>query len=499
MLRLSFTVFFLAAACSRADGGRAARAVDATAQPPPDASAEALPDAARATLNPPDGAEPSDPARPAADAVGGAAGDSLAFDDAARDSPGPPSTVSPPHFLVFGGDVLLHERVKGVAQAHAGGRLADGYAWLLRELAPVRRRLAEQGPVRFVVNLETPIATRRATEPSRWPRFDGPPEALIGIREAGVDVVTVANNHALNQGLQGLQETLTAAREAGLLVAGGGDASTARAPLVLSEHDPRVLLLAYRCPAVPRADPEDAATLRTAALDERSTAEVRAAAANADVVIVSVHWNGELRAEPVPEWREWVEKLVAAGASAVVGHGPHVVGPVETVEAGGRAAPVVFSLGNLVSNMGERVFPGFPAESAGDPGSRIATRTEALAVLRVAHAEGAGSAWSIDGLWVVPLWLEDNFPLAASDPGREIFARPLPWCLPDPAAGCFEGADDAWCAGRRDLLVAGRESVLRTLWGETPPPLAPCPAGADPFDPPADWRSPVSLDRLGSK
>jgi len=427
------------------------------------------------------------------DAVGGADGDSLLLGDSARDSPETPATDSGPRFFMFGGDLLLHERVKGVAQAHAGGRPADGYAWLLRELAPVRRRLAELGPVRFVVNLETPIATRRATEPSRWPRFDGPPEALVGIREAGVDVVTLANNHALNQGMEGMQETLTAAREAGLLVAGGGDASTARAPLVLSERDPRVLLLAYRCPAVPRPDPEDTATLRTAALDERSSFEVQAAAADADVVIVSVHWNGELRAEPVPEWREWVEKLAAAGASAVVGHGPHVVGPVETVKADGRAVPVVFSLGNLVSNMGERVFPGSPADRAGDSACRIETRTEAVAVLRVARAGGPGSAWSIDGVWVVPLWLEDNFPLAASDLGREIFPRPLPWCLPAPAAGCFDGADDAWCAERRDLLVAGRESVLRTLWGETPSPLAPCPHGADPFDPPAAWRSPASL------
>jgi hypothetical protein len=338
------------------------------------------------------------------------------------------------------------------------------------------------------------VATQRV-ETTHWPpRFNGPPEALAGWRAAGIDVVTLANNHAYDQRREGLAETIAAARAAGLRTAGAGDAAEARAPVALSERAPRVLLLDYLWTPERMPDPPDETAARIAVLDDRTAAEVRAAADDSDVLLVVVHWIGEFQARPIDAWREWTRRIAGSGADAIVCHGPHVVGPLETIDAGGRAVPVAFSLGNLVANMGWGVHPGVELPPSSDSEFRIETREEALAVLRIdppAPGAGTGAAWAVGGLWIVPLWLEDNRPLAGGPhgPRREIFPRPMPWCAAPPETGCFEGASDAWCAGRREMIAERRDALLRTIWNAPPQPLPPCPAGADPYDPPPDFRT----------
>lgn|GEM_PF-2393076 len=422
--------------------------------------------------------------------------------DAGRSSPpadAEPATVGvpPPLFVIVGGDLMFHDQIQSVAREHAGDDPAAGWAWLLRALAPVRRRLEAEGRVVFVANLEGPIAAEREPPRPFPPRFNGPPAALAGFRAAGIDVLTLANNHAYDQHRAGLAETVAAVEAAGILPAGAGDADKARAPVALSDREPRVLLLQYLWLPSPPADPRDDGEARVAVLDARTEAEVRAAAADADALLVVVHWVGEFQAQPLPAWRDWARRLAEAGATAVVGHGPHVVGPVERLERNGRIVPVVFSVGNLVANMGWGVHPGVPLVPTDDSEFRPEARTEALAVLRLDPVPAddvlppRDPAWRLTGLWMIPLWLEDNRPLARTRGGplREIFPRPLPWCLPDdPRAGCFDGATEEWCRGRLELIRTARDAVLRTIWGIEPAPPAPCPAGADPYDPPADFR-----------
>lgn len=423
--------------------------------------------------------------------------------DAGRDA-SPPADAEPPLagvppalFVVVGGDLMFHDQIQSVAREHAGADPAAGWAWLLRALAPVRRRLEAEGRVVFVANLEGPIAVEREPPQPFPPRFNGPPAALAGFRAAGIDVLTLANNHAYDQRRAGLAETVAAVEAAGFVHAGAGDAATARAPAALSEREPRVLLLQYLWLPSPPADPAGAGEARVAVLDDRTEAEVRAAAAEADAVLVVVHWVGEFQAQPLPAWRDWARRLADAGATAVVGHGPHVVGPVERLDRNGRIVPVVFSVGNLVANMGWGVHPGVALVPTDDSEFRPDARTEALAVLRFDPVPADDVLpprevqWWLTGLWMIPLWLEDNRPLANAPggPRREIFPRPMPWCLPgDPRAGCFEGATEGWCRGRLELIRTARDAVLRTIWGIEAEALLPCPAGADPYDPPPDFR-----------
>jgi hypothetical protein len=394
---------------------------------------------------------------------------------------------------MMGGDLMAHPQIVDVAYEHAGGELAVGWQWLLREITPIKKGLEEMGRTVFVANLEFPVATERE-EPRRWPpRFNGPGDALIGFRAAGVDVVAVTNNHAYDQHREGLAETVAAARAAGLITVGGGTAGEARSPVTISEAEPRVTMLAYMWTNESFPDPSDPGAARIAVLDERTVDEVRAASAGDGLLIVTVHWIGEFVQRPLPAWREWVQKLADAGADAIVCHGPHVVGPVETLAAAdGRKVPVVYSLGNLVSNMGWGVHPGVPLIPGGDSEMRVEAREEALAVLRIAPAaSGADGPWTIDGLAMIPLWLEDNKPLATArgGPRREIFPRPMPWCVPDAATGCWAEGSERWCAGRLQMILERRAAVLQTIWGEAAPELATCPEGANAYDPVIEFRA----------
>jgi poly-gamma-glutamate synthesis protein (capsule biosynthesis protein) len=345
-------------------------------------------------------------------------------------------------YLVLGGDVMLQEQIHEIARQRGQGDLARGYAWFLHALEPLLEDLRSRGEVGFVVNLESPVATERKEPLSFPPRFNGPPEALEGLALAGVDGVTVANNHALDQGRSGLVETLENARRAGLLAAGGGtDRARARAPMILGTSV-RVELLAYYLRPRHKGEPSKGPVI--AILDQSSLDEVRAARDRADAVVVTVHWVGEFAQSPRDELVAWAESLVRAGADAVVCHGPHVLGPAGIVETpAGRQALVAYSLGNLLSNMGWEVYPAAALEPGKDSAQRVEARQEALAVLEFTKP----SETVLTGVSLVPVWLMDNRYAAYRKGGgpRLIYPLPLPNCrLPDPVP-CFPASRPGEC------------------------------------------------------
>jgi poly-gamma-glutamate synthesis protein (capsule biosynthesis protein) len=369
-------------------------------------------------------------------------------------------------YVVLGGDVMLQEQIHDIARERGDGDLAAGYTWFLEPLAGILDELERRGTVAFVVNLESPVAEERVEPRSFPPVFNGPPEALEGLATAGVDGVTVANNHALDQRRSGLMETVRAARAAQLQVAGGGeDPRAARAPMVLGD-DPRVALLSFFHRPGGGAQPDGAPVL--ALLDEGAPHAVREARAEHDAVIVTVHWVGEFVSEPREPWVRWARALVAAGADAVICHGPHVPGPVEVVRLpGGRQAPVAYSLGNLLSNMGWEVYPGRPVRRGRTSAQRPETREQVLAVLEVT---ADADAQPLTGFALVPVFLMDNR-YAAFRPGggpRLIYPLALPGCrLPDPFP-CFPASRPAECRALEEMVATGCRHTRKTLWERRP-------------------------------
>ncbi len=387
------------------------------------------------------------------------------------------------------GDVLMHEAVKRSAESHGRGSPDDGYAWLF---APVADLLAE--PDVTFANLETPIAPG-APGGTREYVFNAPPAAVAALVHAGVDAVAVANNHAFDQGRPGFEETLRRLDKARMKAVGAGPEGHAPGPLHLDVGGLHIAFLGYAhffnqdgnaCP------PQRSAAERCVQAGQLDRArildDVRAAAAQADAVVVSLHWGVEYEPQPRAEDVELAHQIVEAGALVVLGHHPHVLQPIELHHrSDGRVGVIAYSLGNFISNQSRKYVHGATPEKV------AATRDGAL--LRVALARkdyGRGVVRvEVDGADFVPLWTEND--TAEIDRKREPERRPairvvaIDRALAEVRAAVAGFPDlvpppdqDRYAAlRRRESLLASRRAAIASLLGEELlRPLAPAEPGA---------------------
>jgi sulfatase modifying factor 1 len=157
--------------------------------------------------------------------------------------------------------------------------------------------------------------------------------------------VSVANNHALDFGPEGLVETLAILAREGIPQIGGGQTiEECRKPLVLEKDGVRVAILAANEFRAEGYAPTGAAAGVNPLREEDLLADIREASRTADAVIPFVHWGPENTPEPGESQRRLARRMVEAGASAVIGAHPHVT---QTVDVH-RGAPIIYSLGNFV-------------------------------------------------------------------------------------------------------------------------------------------------------
>ncbi|MEU4641498.1 CapA family protein [Micromonospora sp. NPDC023814] len=179
-----------------------------------------------------------------------------------------------------------------------------------------------------MVNLETAVTTRGTPEPKQF-LFRAPASAYDAVKAAGVDVVSIANNHTLDYGRVGLTDTVDAARAAGMPTVGAGaDAAAAYAPWTTRISGTRIAFLAFsqvdELWSQWRATDSRAGIAMTRDLT-RAVAAVRAARQQADVVVVYVHWGTEGDSCPPADAREFADEMARAGASLVVGTHAHLL------------------------------------------------------------------------------------------------------------------------------------------------------------------------------
>src|SRR3984957_1440389 len=178
------------------------------------------------------------------------------------------------------------------------------------------------------VNLETAVTSRGAPQPKTY-HFRTGPTAFTALRDGGVGLVTMANNHVLDYGQAGLADTLAAARAARFPYVGiGKDAAAAWAPYVTTVKGMRIAVVGVSQVAelasswVATADrPGEANAVALG----RPLAAVRAARRLAPTVIVFMHWGTEGEACPDPNQLSLARQLAAAGASIIIGAHAHVL------------------------------------------------------------------------------------------------------------------------------------------------------------------------------
>jgi poly-gamma-glutamate capsule biosynthesis protein CapA/YwtB (metallophosphatase superfamily) len=233
--------------------------------------------------------------------------------------------------ITWAGDVLLAERSQPSLDKH-------GYDWPFEFLRPV---LAAN----FVIgNAEGPITTR--TEPC-WPQrpynYNADPRSAIALAEAGFNAMSLCNNHALDRGVTGLVDSQTHLQAAGIRPFGAGlDAVAAQDPVLIETPYGPIAVVGFgqRFRHGQAAAPGVPGTL--AMSDEAiPRAHRRALTLGARWVVAFVHWGGTYR--PVTDQqRQRAGQFDQAGYNLVVGHGPHIIQPVEVI----AGMPVLYSLGN---------------------------------------------------------------------------------------------------------------------------------------------------------
>lgn len=309
------------------------------------------------------------------------------------------------------GDVIPHEAVRQAAAAAGEGE--QGWVALFSDVADVF-----EGADFGFVNLETPVAPNHSRGTKAF-LFDAPlalPEAL---KASGIKIVSFANNHAMDQGLAGFAESREHLKEVGLVFAGTSDnAATAWQPVITEANGIKVGWLGMtrwlngnRNPDKddqPHVNffPYPGESKGAPGADEATVlAAVKAARAQCDFLVVSIHWGVEYATAPRPEDVDFAHKMLDAGASVIVGGHPHVLQPIETYKTqDGRNTVIFYSLGNFLSNQSRSYVDGLNPDSNGEP------RDELIGLFAAVRNDygPAGVRVELGHVGALPVWEDNN-------------------------------------------------------------------------------------------
>ncbi|MFM1655124.1 CapA family protein [Brevibacillus sp. B_LB10_24] len=198
-----------------------------------------------------------------------------------------------------------------------------------------------------VANLETPVTKRGVPAQDKDFVYKSPPEAIPALKAAGVDLVNLANNHSMDQGVEGLLDTFAVLQENEIeYVGAGADIDRAYAPVYVERGGIKLAFLGFSriVPEVSwyagKNKPGVAATYDPA----RAVQAIRGAKEQADLVIVIAHWGKERVDFPVDYQKELARAYIDAGADLIVGGHPHVLQGFESY----KNKWIAYSLGNFI-------------------------------------------------------------------------------------------------------------------------------------------------------
>jgi poly-gamma-glutamate synthesis protein (capsule biosynthesis protein) len=196
------------------------------------------------------------------------------------------------------------------------------------------------------VNLEGPISDKGTKLGWKEYTFRSRLALTSGLLSAGIDVVSLANNHAMDCGSSALVDTVARLDEAGINHAGGGaDATAARAPALLIAPGGTVAVFAFTDKhAAGFAAGAGKPGVATVSDGKSLLAAIGEVDKRVDYVIVSFHWGTEYTPYAAGYQRALAHKAIDAGADLILGHHPHVIQGLEVY----RDRLIAYSLGDFV-------------------------------------------------------------------------------------------------------------------------------------------------------
>jgi len=195
-------------------------------------------------------------------------------------------------------------------------------------------------------NLEGPISSRGKNQGSIY-SFRANPEVIKGLKFAGFDILSLANNHILDWGKQALEDTITILNNNSIKTIGAGrNYQEANKPVIINFNIVKIAFLAYTN-LYPRSLE---ATEGKAGISSFETEKVKQAISQikqtgaADIVIISFHWGDEYQIHSNKTQQNIAHALIDAGADLIIGHHPHSIQEIEPYRNGW----IAYSLGNFI-------------------------------------------------------------------------------------------------------------------------------------------------------
>jgi hypothetical protein len=374
--------------------------------------------------------------------------------------------------LAATGDTFPHENIQSAAEA-------QGYDYLFDHLRPFLKA-ADLAYTNF------DGAMLEGSPYTGYPAFNYNPRLAAALKNAGIGLVSTANNHIMDRGPEGLDATLQVLQQAGIEQHGtvaSGSATQPRAaylPLTLTRGDTslRLAFLSFSWGTNGIPDPFNQVNLLWQSSEYGTQGGVRQEVLDAiaqarretDFVIVAAHWGYEYQFYPDASQVEGARQMAAAGADLILGAQPHTLQPVDLLINNGRTTLVIYSLANFLASQGA-----FQAESY--------SATSVILYIGIArHADGSAG---VSGYRYLPTIHVDDDTRPAPIPAQgmeEVIAhvrlemrdpagaRQL---SPEPPGAPIEICPSLTLPGDPGQPIGGDFAQLyATLGGTTPRPLA---------------------------
>jgi poly-gamma-glutamate capsule biosynthesis protein CapA/YwtB (metallophosphatase superfamily) len=205
-------------------------------------------------------------------------------------------------------------------------------------------------------NLETPLAGKDVGGYTGYPLFNAPPQLLDAAKKAGFNILTTANNHALDRGEKGVIKTIANIRDRKIAATGTAEsAAEGDRVLISTKNNISLAILAYTygTNGIPIPKGKD---YLVSLIDEKKIVKdiAKARKKGADAIAISLHFGDEYQRQPNTKQKQLVENLLKAGADIILGSHPHVVQPYKIFKfkrKNGkiRKAVAIYSMGNFIS------------------------------------------------------------------------------------------------------------------------------------------------------
>lgn len=248
--------------------------------------------------------------------------------------------------LCFVGDLMCHSTQFNYAKVNTD---SFDFTGVYRE---VKKYLTI--PDLTIGNLETVIAGQNEGY-SGYPYFNAPDDFIYALKEAGFNLLITANNHALDQGWEGVKRTIDVINDYKIHRTGTfisqEDRDSVRIFLVNSI---KIAFLAYSENTNGLAIPKGKEFVINLINEDLIRNDIRKAREkNADIVLVHLHYGPEYNREPSDYQKEIVQKIIELGADIIIGGHPHVIEPFDFYETRNTKLDlgfVAYSMGNFISN-----------------------------------------------------------------------------------------------------------------------------------------------------